>query len=99
MNGIACKLLSSKNPRKMRLGGVPTGVKIPPTVAPYAMANTNRIFNLEFIEMARANGISSKLVVVLERILDRTADVAVKDKIIPRGVYGKIRNILLITAR
>ena len=36
MNGIACKLLSSKT-KKNEISGV-TGVKIPPTVAPYAMA-------------------------------------------------------------
>tara|TARA_Y100000589_G_scaffold273798_1_gene267363 strand:+ start:1222 stop:1356 length:135 start_codon:yes stop_codon:yes gene_type:complete len=37
-------------------------------------------------EIARASGISNKLVVVFDKILESTADVAVRENIVPLGV-------------
>ena len=72
---IIGRLWSSRKPIKIRFGGVPIGVNMPPTLAPYAVASKKRTFSRTFSLRNRATGISIRVIVVLERMELKSAEV------------------------
>ncbi len=81
--------MSSRNPSRIRFGAVPIGVRIPPILAPYAVASRNLILSLIFSLRNSAIGISRSVIVVFDRIELSRADVIAKAYITPVGVFGK----------
>ena len=59
----------------MRFGGVPMGVNMPPTLAPYAVASKNRTLSRTFSLKKSAIGISIKVIVVFESTELNSAEV------------------------
>ena len=81
-------VVSVKTCMKIRLGGVPMGVPMPPTLQAYAIPSSRPIFRRRdwtFSRVASAMGRSMRLVAVLEIHMLRNAAAAMKPNTTPRS--------------